>query len=357
LFCLTKKQNETLIKSQHQNVGFFYAKTHYFYRMKRMSFRCLTLVSVYIVLLLSCNKTRYTPAAAVALFQSDVHAQAEDQIRIPNEIDALFNDINTILLYHDTVINDTETITSHFPTLCGLYAVTQDNVDSTGDVITVQYDAKTCDGTRSRLGTIYLYQKPGSSFTSAGDTVGVYFDNFKTYWLADDDSVVLNAPTFYLVNSSGGSLANFNAASQPIVQEIIGVNATVQFETLVTATWQVWRRRAYTYNGGTVITTTGIDTTTGLQGVSEVGGNRYGNGFITTITNPLVVDSACSMRITAGKEQVVNPAGTTILTFGLDSSGHPTSCPLKGTPYYCQATWSGTGEAPDTAQIPYYSYY
>src|ERR1700722_9732556 len=121
--CLTEKT--ILNKIQRFGVGFLFRKTHYFYRMKRMSFRCLTLVSVSIVLQLSCNKTHYTPALANALFQSDVQAQAEDQIRIPSEIDALFNDINTVLLYKDTVINDTETITSHFPTICGLYAVTK----------------------------------------------------------------------------------------------------------------------------------------------------------------------------------------------------------------------------------------
>jgi hypothetical protein len=328
--------------------------------MKRMSFGCLTLVSVYTLLLLSCNKTRYTPAAAVALFQSDIHAQAEDQIRIPNEIDALFNDINTILLYKDTIVNDTETITSHFPGICGLYAVTKNYVDtgSAEDLITVQYSGKTCDGTRYRLGTIYIYQLQGSRFDSAGDVVGVSFANFKTYWLADNDSVVLNGTTCYLVDSSGGSLANFNAASSPIVQQIIGVNLNVQFETLVTATWQIWRRRAYTYNGGMVITTTGADTATGLQGVSEVGGNRYGNGFITTITTPLTVAQSCNWRITSGKEQVVNPAGTTVLTFGVDSLGNPlTSCPVNGANYYYQAAWSGTGEDSTTAQFPYYSNY
>jgi hypothetical protein len=326
-----------------------------------MSFRCLTLASVYIGLLISCNKTHYTPAAATALFQSDVQAQAEDQIRIPSEIDALFNDINTVLLYSDTVNNDTETITSHFPSLCGLYAVTKNYVDTIAtatNLITVQYDGKTCDGTRSRLGTIFIYQTPGSSWSSAADTVGVTFDNFKTYWLADNDSVVLNG-TFYMVDSTGGTLANFNAAStpMPIVQHIIGVNASVQFETLVTAIWQVWRRRAYTYSGGMVITTTGIDTATGLQGVSEVGGNRFGNGFITTIDTPLVVSQACNWRITRGQEQVVNPAGTTVLTLGLDSLGNPTGCPIIGANYYYKASWTGTGESAYTAQFPYYSYY
>ena len=324
-----------------------------------MSFRCLTLVSVFIMLLLSCNKTRYTPAAATALFQTDVQAQAEDQIRIPSEIDALFNDINTILLYKDSVINDTETVAlSNFPTICGLYAVTKNYVDTgtASDLITVQYDNKTCDGTRYRLGTIYIYQTQGSRFDNAGDTIGVNFDNFKTYWLADDDSVVLNG-TFYLVDSTGGSLANYNAASPPIVQDIIGVNASVQFETLITANWQLWRRRAYSYSGGLVITTTGIDTATGLQGVSEVGGNRFGNGFITTITTPLVVSQGCNWRITGGKETVVNPAGTTVLTFGVDSLGNPTGCPVNGANYYFQASWTGTGESPYTAQFPYYSYY
>jgi hypothetical protein len=321
-----------------------------------MSFRCLTLVSVFIMLLLSCNKTRYTPAAATALFQTDVQAQAEDQIRIPSEIDALFNDINTILLYKDTVNSSPDTIAlTNFPTVCGLYAVIKDYAD-TPNLITVQYDGKTCDGTRDRLGTLFIYQKPGIDFSNAGDTIGVNFDNFKTYWLADDDSVVLNG-TFYLVDSTGGSLANYNAASTPIVQDIIGVNASVQFETLITANWQLWRRRAYSYSGGLVITTTGIDTATGLQGVSEVGGNRFGNGFITTITTPLVVSQGCNWRITGGKETVVNPAGTTVLTFGVDSLGNPTGCPVNGANYYFQASWTGTGESPYTAQFPYYSYY
>lgn len=322
-----------------------------------MSSRCLTLVCVSILLLFSCNKTRYTPAAATALFQSDVHAQAEDQIRIPNEMDALFNDINTVLQYHDNQDSLPDTIAlTNFPTMCGLYAVIKNNAD-TPNLITVQYDGTTCDGIRARLGTIYIYQTPGSDISNAGDTIGVTFANFKTYWLSDDDSVTLNG-VFYLVDSTGGSLAGFNAASPPIVQHVIGVNASVQFETLLTATWQVWRRRAYSYSGGMVITTTGIDTVTGLQGVSEVGGNRFGNGFITTITTPLVVSAGCSWRITAGQEQLVNPAGTTVLTFAVDSSGHPvTGCPASGTNYYYQAIWSGTGELPDTARYPYYSNY
>jgi hypothetical protein len=325
--------------------------------MKRLSNRCLTLVSVSIALLFSCNKTHYTPALANALFQSDVEAQAQDQIRIPTEMDALFNDINTILLYQDSVINDTETITSHFPGICGLYAVTKNYVDTTTDLITVQYDGITCDGTRARLGTIYIYQKPGSSWSTAGDTIGVNFANFKTLWLVDNDSVTVNG-TFYIVDSSGGSLANFNAATkpQPIVQDIIGVNASVLFETQITSIWQVWRRRAFTYNAGMVITTTGIDTASGLQGVSEVGGNRFGNGFITTITTPLVVSQACNYRITSGQEQVVNPAGTTVLTLGVDSLGNATGCPVSGGNYYFQASWTGTGEAPYIAQFPYYPY-
>ncbi len=337
-------------------LAFLFGKTHYFYGMKR-SFRCLTLVSVSTLLLFSCNKTRYTPAAATALFQSDVHAQAEDQIRIPNEIDALCNDINTILLYKDTVNSGPDTIpVSNFPGVCGVYSVVKDYAD-TPNLITIRYNGVSCDGTRSRLSTIYIYQTPGVDWSTAGDTIGVTFVNAKTYWLADDDSVVLKG-NFYMVDSSGGSLANFNAASQqPVVQEIIGVNASVQFETLVTATWQVWRRRAYTYNGGMVITTTGIDTATGLQGVSEVGGNRWGNGFITTINTPLVVSQACSWRITQGMEQLVNPAGTTLLTFGLDSLGNPAGCPGTGARYYYKASWTGTGEASYTAQFPYYSNY
>jgi hypothetical protein len=322
-----------------------------------MSFRCLTLVSVSIVLQLSCNKTHYTPALANALFQSDVQAQAEDQIRIPSEIDALFNDINTVLLYKDTVNSGPDTITSSLSSLCGIYAVIKDYAD-TPNLITMQYDGTTCDGKRSRLGTIYIYQTPGSDFSKAGDTIGVTFANFKTYWLVDNDSVVLNG-TFYLIDSSGGTLANFSASStpNPIIQNILGVNASVQFETLVTANWQIWRRRAFSYNGGLVITTTGIDTATGLQGVSEVGGNRFGNGFITTITTPLVVSQGCSWRITGGQEQLVNPGGTTVLTLAVDSLGNPTSCPLSGANYYFKASWTGAGENPYTAQFPYSSYY
>jgi hypothetical protein len=338
-------------------LAFLFAKTHYFYGMKRMSSRYLSLVSVSIVLLFSCNKTRYTPAAAAALFQSDVHTQAEDQVRIPNEIDALFNDINTVLLYKDGNDTTLDTIPlSNFPNLCGLYQVVKDYTD-TPYLITVRYDSATCDGLRARLGTVYLYINPFKGVNSANDTIGVNFANFKTYWLADNDSVTLNG-NFYLVDSTGGSVADLTSASQPIVQDIIGVNASILFENLTTGVWQIGRRRSFTYNSGLVITTTGIDTASGLQNVTEFGGNRYGNGFITTVTTPLVVSQGCSWRITAGQEQLVNPAGTTVLTFAVDTSGNPVAgCPANGVNYFCQAHWSGTGEDSVTVRFPYYSNY
>jgi hypothetical protein len=74
----------------------------------------------------------------------------------------------------------------------------------------------------------------------------------------------------------------------------------------------------------------------------------------------LVFAEACNWRTTGGQETVVNPAGTTVLTFGLDSLLNPlTSCPVNGANYYYKAYWfgSGTGDTSFTARFPYFSYH
>src|SRR5581483_6457134 len=120
----------------------------------------------------------------------------------------------------------------------------------------------------------------------------------------DTTTIVYNG-AFYYTNVSGGSLSSLtSAASSPIVHSLRGANISVFFNNQTTATWQIARQRTYTYNNGLVISTTGTDTAGGQQNVSEYGGTRYGNSFVTSVISPLVTTQACDFQVTSGQTQI-----------------------------------------------------
>ena len=119
------------------------------------------------------------------------------------------------------------------------------------------------------------------------------------------------------------------------------------------STWQVARRRTYTNNGGLSISTAGMDSVGGYAAVSEWGGNRFGNSVITAVDSPLTINQGCGWRLTSGQIQLYNPSGITSMIYGLDSTGSASACPAAGTPYYYKLAWTGTGQNPFTAVLPY----
>lgn len=301
----------------------------YFYRMK---FLWVTLCAG---LLFACKKGASFDDTAT--FTASVLAQANDQVRISTTIDAAFNDVDSVLA---NPVN-----------LCGAN-VTVDSVDSPRS-ITITYTGATCGVLLYHAGTITVQYPPGNNWDSTLDTVAVLFTNVTINTPPDTTNILFNGLCYY-TNVTGASLSTLTGGSaSSIVHTITGVNLNVIFDYAWPQMWQIARQRTYTNNNGIVISTAGMDTVGGIPAVSEWGGNRFGNSVITAIDSPLVADQGCGWQTTAGQIMLNNPSGMTSMTYGLDSTGAATGCPVAGRPYYYKLAWTGTGQDPVMAILPY----
>lgn len=310
--------------------------------MKRKLSAVLPLLLVFA--LSACKKNTSFNSSDAGQFNAALNVQATDEVRISSEIDAVFNDI-------DNVLN------GQAP--CGTQ-LTVDTVDNPNH-ITISYGGNSCDATRSRSGSITIYSGPGTHWSTAGDIVTAYFTNYRVTRIDSNKTVRLTNKTvrlnggFNYANASGGSLSGLSTeGATPVVHTIAGVNIGVTFDDGSLATWQIARQRTYTYNGGLVITTTGLDSAGGMANAAEWGGNRYGNSFVATVLSPLVINQACSWQLSGGQIQLTNPVGLTSVTYGLNSAGTAaTGCPGTDSTYYMQVTWTGTDENPYSVLLPY----
>lgn len=312
----------------------------------------LTIIGVVTCALFACKKNTAFSNNEQAQFDSAVNIQANDQARIASDIDALFNDINTVMNKQDTLTaGSIDTLLN--TGICAASLIRIDAVDSPNSV-SFTYGGAACDHSRSFSGLVTVYIKPGSRWSTAQDVLGVVLTDLYVKGQQADTSTILYNGDLYFTDVSGGSLTSLTStASSPVVHSIQGVNVSVLFNDITPAVWQIARQRTYTYDSGLVISTTGTDTASGLQNVSEYGGNRFGNSFITSVTSPLVTRQACDFQVTGGQIQLVNPSGVTAIVYGLNSSGAATGCPSSGSYYYYQLNWTGSGESPYSAVRPY----
>lgn len=297
----------------------------------------LALVILFAGVLLACSKSSTPASSNTAAFTSELQVQASDQVRISSEIDAAFNDVDSVIANRVAVCGSTIAI---------------DSVD-TPRHITINYGGNTCNGLRSRSGSITIYSAPGSSWNTAGDSVAVIFTNLAITRLADSKTLTLTGGFTYK-NNSGGSLAGLNSGgSGPVIHMIKGVNISITYDNGTLTNWQISRQRKYTYAKRLVIATLGLDSAGGIKGVSEHGANRFGNSVITAPTVPLLISQDCNWQLTGGQVTMTNPIGISTLTFGLDSTGKPSGCPVTGGHYFYKLSWTGDGEAPYSAFLAY----
>src|SRR5579859_8207698 len=251
--------------------------------------KSLALVILFAGALLACSK-KTSPFNNTAAFASELQTQANDEIRISTELGAAFNDVDSVI--------------ANATSVCG-GAVTVDSVD-TPRRITVVYSGNTCDALRSRTGSITISYTPGTSWTTAGDSVTVTLTSLVITRLADSKTLTFNGAFIYK-NISGGSLSGLSSGgTSPVVHTLAGYNVTVTYDNTTATNWQFSRQRSYTYNSGLVISTLGIDSAGGIGSVADWGANRFGNSIITAFTSPLLVNQGCSWRVTGGQATMTN---------------------------------------------------
>jgi hypothetical protein len=334
-------------------------------QMKTQHFQRLMMATMLSGLLFTaCNKSNNSSSGTS---NQDLQTQSDDETRVSTETDAAFDDVNTVMVGQASVTGASETPALRYgvavnggnqdtvkSSICDA-VVTIDTVDNPR-TITINYNGSNCLLTRVRTGSVVISIPKGTVWSQAGAHVTVSFNNLKIVRALDNKSIVLNGTHTY-TNVSGGSLLSLNANStSPIVHTVTSDNMSITFDNGSQRTWSVARQRSYSYSGGIVITETGLHASGNTTGISEWGTNRFGNSFQTQISQALVVAQSCSWQLTTGQVVVTNAAGSTTVTFGLNSTGGPqTSCPIgtAAATYYFELVWAGNGGKSYTFILPY----
>ena len=277
---------------------------------------------------------------------TEVKGHSEDQNQVSASLDGVAADVSFALESVPTFSGRLQNVQNINNTCSTTFAIDTSNNTWT---IALTYNGADCFNTHYRTGTILISTPAGTRWKNAGATVTVTLQNFKAKRLSDNKSITLNGSQT-ITNVTGGLLGNLSSL-QTIIHTITSSNLSVTFDDNTQRTWQVARKRMFTYNNGIVATISGIGVTGNVINAAEWGTNRFGHAFVTSISQPLVFRQDCSGRLTAG-EITHQGFATSTATFGLNASGAPTGCPGSGT-YYYKLTWTGPGGNSHSVTLPY----
>lgn len=294
---------------------------------------------------------------------AQLQTQSDDENRVSNESDAVFNDVNTSLTSSSTVAVSGEA--SQFrtgvittgggmkDTIKGLICDATIYVDTTVNprTITIVYNGSNCQLTRTRTGTVVISVPAGMHWHDKGAVITVDVQNLKVTRVLDNKSITINGKHTY-TNVSGGSLINLSNGT-PIIHTVTSDNMSITFDNGSQRSWQIARQRTYSYSNGIVVSEVGFHSDGTNSDISEWGTNRFGNPFTVRISQPLTVKQSCAFQLTGGQASLINSAGTTTITFGLDAQGNASSCPVQGASYYFKLVFTGTGGRSYTFILPY----
>lgn len=294
-------------------------------------------ISVFFV---SCKKTNTDSTD-----NTDLATHADDQSNFSQNSDDIATDANNTIDSYDAFNGHGPTNTEGLP--CNASSV----LDSANGLrtITITYNGPNCLGNRTRVGVVVLSMPLAMHWKDAGAVLTINVQNLKITRVSDGKSITINGTTT-VTNVSGGRLRDL-ASLGTITHTIASSGMTVTFDNGSQRSWQIAKQRVFTYNNGIVITTTGTHVDGTTTNISEWGTNRFGNSFVTAITQPMVIRQDCSFRLVSGQVTHSRLLATVVVTFGLDATGNPVTCPA-GT-FYFKAVWTGANGVVRTYILPY----
>jgi hypothetical protein len=304
--------------------------------------RSIAVISLIMAIsIVSCKKSDTSTTTTDTT--TELTAQTDDQSNVSTTSDAVENDVN-LFVDANTSFNGRMEGVEGMP--CNATAV----ADSSNSIkrITITYNGTNCAGNRSLTGVVVISTLIGTHWKDAGAVLTINTQNLKVTRLSDSKSIVINGSKT-ITNVTGGRLSELS--SKTITHTIIGADS-ITFDNGKQRIWQVAKQRVFTYNNGAVITTTGTHTDAGVSGIAEWGTNRFGNAFVTAISQPLVIRQDCDFRLVSGTVIHSKLVADVTVTFGLDATGTPTACPGTGT-YYFKAVWQGVNGVTKTIILPY----
>lgn len=322
--------------------------------MKTRFIISLATLTVVAGLIIACNKSNSATggnnsnnSTAPNNSTTQVETQADDESQVNTELNTAEDDINNSLNASAAFNGVGTTSTANglqtdgagglqiLYNLCDA-TVTTDTANGQRELI-ITYNGLGCAGHRTRTGVITISIPIGTHWKDKGAVVTVSIDNLKITRIRDQKTIIING-AYKFTNVTGGLLRDL-ASLGAITHTVTADNLTVQFADSATRTWSVAKQRVFTYNNGVVITTTGTHSDGANNNVAVWGTTRFGNSFETLIVQPLVIEQDCDWRLTSGETETIRKAVTLDITYGLDSSGNPTSCPGTGY-YYYKAVWT-----------------
>jgi hypothetical protein len=330
--------------------------------MKATTIYRLLFVIAFTGILASCNKSNSSSNSASST--TNLQTNSDDETRVSTETDAAFDDVNTAMTVQFNVTGAAlgrqlmQTMVDgpgagDSTAICDA-VITVDTANGNRQ-ITITYNGANCALDRTRSGSIVITWPKGQLWRDSGAVVTVQFDNLAITRLIDNKTITLNGTHTY-TNVSGGSLINLpNNPGTSITHTITSSNMQITFDNGAQRTWNVARQRVFTYSGGFVITTTGMQTVGSTTGISEWGTDRFGMAFQVAILEARVITQSCSWQMTAGKVAFSNSVGTTTITYGLNATGGVAgSCPVGGATYYFQLSWTSAANGKTyTFILPY----
>jgi len=289
-------------------------------------------------ILTACTRDNITATDYI----TEITEHADDQSRFSNEIDAVANDVNLAVESSVGFSGRLESL------VCDANIV----LDTTGATrtLTITFNGSNCAGPRTRTGSVIVSMASTTRWRNAGATLNLSFHNLKITRVSDNKSITING-TQVITNVSGGLLVNL-ASTGSITHTITSNNMSLTLDNGNQRTWNVARKRVFSYNNGIVISTTGLHTSGATTGVSEWGTNRFGNAFTTAIAQPLVIRQDCNFRLVSGKINHWTHLFNASALFGLDATGNPTGCTVNGN-YYLKIEWTGPSGIRRTVILPY----
>jgi len=291
----------------------------------------------------SCKKSDTTATDS----SSELTTHSDDQARFDNENDATLNDADAAI-ESSAAFMGRELNTLTLP--CDATVV----LDSTATLrrITITYNGTNCSGTRTRTGVVELTMPLGQHWRDAGAQLTATITNLKITRISDNKSITING-VHTITNVTGGRLVALGLPGglTTIVHTITSPGMSVTFDNGTVRSWQVAKQRTFTYDNGIKISTIGTHTDAGVTGIAEWGTNRFGNAFVTAITDPMVIRQDCGFRLVSGKVTHERLLANVVVTFGLDATGNPTSCPAGY--YYYKLVWTGANGVIRTVILPY----
>ncbi|PWT79222.1 MAG: hypothetical protein C5B59_00135 [Bacteroidetes bacterium] len=334
--------------------------------MKTINLFRTGLLTACVAMVFACNKSSMNNAGNGTTSSDDMQVQADDQAQISSEDEAITNDVNTALYNQvstagtggatvetgTTTVMGTEVNGLTGPIhglICDATVVVNDT--SNPKTITITYDGTNCRGNRTRVGVIVISMPAGEHWSDAGATVTISIQNLKITRIRDNKSITLNG-TKTITNVTGGLLTHLSSLGT--ITHTINGSLSITFDSGKQRSWSVSKQRVFTYDNGIVITTTGTHTDSlGNSNVAEWGTNRSGVQFESLISAPKVIRQDCDFRLTSGQNTIVRSDNfTSVITYGLDANGDPTSCPGTGT-YYFKVVVTTPGGLVYTKILPY----